>query len=95
MFTFIPAALSLKSKRFEEHQGRILKLIGGVLMLTLSAVMLINPAMMNEIGNTLLIFAVALGATGLILLLHKKVLPSMGIYIGSDQKPGRKRRRDH
>ena len=92
--TFIPAAMSLKSQRFEEKSGRVLKLIGGVLMLTLSIVMLINPAIMNEISTTFLVFLAALGATGLVLLLHKKVLPSLGVYIGSDQKPQRKRKRD-
>lgn len=92
--TFIPAAMSLKSRRFEEKSGRVLKLVGGMLMLTLSIVMLVNPAIMNKISTTLLVFVIALGVTGLILLLHKKVLPSLDIYIGSDQKPQRKRKRE-
>ncbi|MCD4754127.1 MAG: thioredoxin family protein [Anaerolineaceae bacterium] len=92
--TFIPAAMSLKSRRFEEKSGRVLKLVGGMLMLTLSIVMVFNPAIMNEIGTTLLVFVIALGVTGLVLLLHKKVLPSLDIYIGSDQKPQLKRKRE-
>lgn len=89
LIIFIPAALTLRSSKFEEKQGRLLKLIGGVIMLVLAFVLLINPAWLNNIGSTLLIFAIAIGITLLVLLLHRVILPEFGIYIGSDKKPSR------
>jgi hypothetical protein len=89
---FFTAVFTLKASRLEEKQGRILKLIGGTLMLTLAGVMVINPALMNNLSSSLLIFGIAFAAAGLVLLLHRKVLPSFGIWIGSEKKP---RRRSH
>ncbi|MBN2047829.1 MAG: hypothetical protein JW750_08315, partial [Anaerolineaceae bacterium] len=91
LIIFIPAVMTLKSSKFEEKQGRLLKLIGGVLMLCLAFVLLINPSWMNELKNTLMILLIALGLTGLIVLLHKGILPKMGVYIGSDFDAHRKR----
>jgi uncharacterized membrane protein HdeD (DUF308 family) len=41
------AVVTLRASKLEEKQGRILKLISGVLMLTLALVMLVNPKLMN------------------------------------------------
>jgi len=81
---FFTAVYSLKASRLEEKHGRILKLIGGMLMLTLAGVMLINPNWMNSLANSLLIFAITFGLVLLVLLLHRKVLPAFGIWIGSE-----------
>ncbi len=88
---FGAAVYSLKASRLEEKHGRILKLLGGMLMLTLAAVMLIQPSMMNDLGSSLIIFGFALAAVLLVLLLHRMVLPKMGIRIGNEfsQKPKR------
>ena len=91
---FLVAVLTLKASRLEEKHGRILKLIGGVLMLTLAGVMLIKPALMNQLSSALIIFAIAFAVTGLILLLHRRILPSMGIWIGSE-KPQTKKHGHH
>jgi hypothetical protein len=88
---FFTAVFTLKASRLEEKQGRILKLIGGTLMLTLAAVMVINPALMNNLSSSLLIFGIAFGVAGLVLLLHRKILPAFGIWIGSE-KPQRQKR---
>jgi len=56
MVIFFTAVYSLKASKLEEKHGRILKLIGGMLMLTLAGVMLINPALMNSLSSSLLIF---------------------------------------
>ncbi len=93
---FLAAVFTLKASRLEEKHGRILKLIGGMLMLTLAGVMLIKPALMNKLSSSLLIFGFAFVAAMLVLLLHRKVLPRYGIYIGSEARPkrgrGKKRR---
>lgn len=82
---FFTAVFTLKSNKMEEKHGRILKLIGGVLMLTLAVVMLIKPSLMSDLGKSLIIFGSAFAATLLILLLHRVILPRFGIYIGSEK----------
>lgn len=92
---FLVAVFTLKSSKLEEKHGRILKLIGGVLMLTLAVVMLVKPALMSDIGQSLLVFGLAFLAAAIILLLHRVVLPRMGIYIGTEtkKKPGKRSRK--
>lgn len=87
---FLTAVFTLKASRLEEKQGRILKLIGGMLMLTLALVMLIRPSYMNSLTGSLVVFGVALALVLLVLLLHRRILPSMGIWIGSEAE-GRRR----
>jgi len=81
---FGAAVFSLRSSRLEEKHGRILKLIGGMLMLTLAAVMLIRPSLMNDLGNSLIIFGIALLAVLLVLLVHRVILPRLGVRVGSE-----------
>jgi thiol-disulfide isomerase/thioredoxin len=81
---FLVAVFTLKSNKLEEKHGRILKLIGGVLMLTLAVVMLVNPALMSDIGKSLIVFGIAFGVTGVVLLVHRVVLPKLGIHIGTE-----------
>jgi thiol-disulfide isomerase/thioredoxin len=82
---FFAAVSTLRASKMEEKHGRILKLAGGILMLTLAAVMLVNPAWMNELASSLLVFAVALGIFLLVLLIHRIILPRLGISIGSEK----------
>jgi len=89
---FLVAVFTLKASRLEEKHGRVLKLIGGMLMLTLAGVMLINPDLMDKLSSSLLIFGIAIVAAMAVLVVHRKVLPHYGIYIGSEVGPKRKRR---
>lgn len=82
---FLVAVFTLRSTKLEEKHGRVLKLIGGVLMLTLAIVMLVDPTVMNDLTGTLIIFGIALAATGLILLVHRVLLPKFNIKIGSEE----------
>lgn len=81
---FLAAVFSLRASKLEEKHGRILKLIGGTLMLMLAIVMLVNPSLMNSIGVSLVIFGIAFGAALLILVVHRFLLPRLGIRIGSE-----------
>jgi glutaredoxin len=87
---FLVAVFTLRSSRLEEKHGRVLKLVGGTLMLTLAGVMLIDPHRMSSVSSSLWIFAAAFGAAGLILVLHRQILPGFGIRIGSEE-PRRRR----
>jgi len=70
---FLFAVFTLRASKFEEKHGRLLKLIGGVIMLSLASVLLIDPNMLNNIGGTLIIF----GAS---------ILLSILIYVVSEVK---------
>ncbi len=84
LLIFFSAVVTLKTSRLEEKQGRLLKLISGMLMLTLAVVMLVNPSLMNNLKTSLLIFGIALLATLLVLLTHRVILPRFGIQIGTE-----------
>ena len=90
---FLVATFTLKSSRLEEKHGRILKLIGGVLMLTLAIVMLVNPEVMSDIGKSLIVFGIAFGITLLVLFVHRVILPKMGVHFGTEysKKAGAKK----
>ena len=92
---FFFAVFTMRASKLEEKHGRVLKLIGGMLMLALAGVMLINPSLMNNLTSSLVVFGGAFGATLLILLVHRIILPKFGLYIGTemDGKASRKQRR--
>ncbi|MBK9124435.1 MAG: hypothetical protein IPM16_15135 [Chloroflexi bacterium] len=81
---FLTAVFTLRVSKFEEKHGRVLKLVGGIVMLALAIVMVFDPTLMNDLGMSLLVFAVALGAAILVLFLHRRVLPKLGITIGTE-----------
>lgn len=92
LIVFGSVVFTLKASRFEEKQGRLLKLIGGMVMLVLAIVLLIDPAIMNDITSSLLVFGVALIAALVILVLHRRILPHYGITIGTEDLTGKRRK---
>lgn len=89
---FAGAVIGLRASKLEEKEGRILKLFSGMLMFTLAIVMLVNPSLMNNLTATFWVFVGAFVTTLLILLVHRKLLPALGIYIGTEQNPNGKKR---
>lgn len=81
---FLASVFTLRSSKLEEKHGRILKLVGGMLMLTLAGVMLVKPSLMNDLTHSMLVFGIAFAATAIILLFHRVILPRFGIHIGSE-----------
>jgi cytochrome c biogenesis protein CcdA/glutaredoxin len=79
---FAIAVVKLRIDRFQEHHGRFLKLIGGVIMVALAIVLLAAPEMMSRVGSALGIFVLAFALSGLIILVHRYFLPRVGIRIG-------------
>lgn len=61
----IGAVVTLKATRLQERQGRVLKLFGGMLMIALAGVLLVDPSLMETLTGSL---AVVAGATVLSLL---------------------------
>ena len=92
LVVFVTAAVTMKASRMEEKHGRLLKLASGVIMLALGFVMLVNPAWMNNVGTSLLVFLAAIALTLLVSLVHRKVLPRFGILIGSELQTDNRRK---
>lgn len=90
---FFTAVVTLRASKLEEKQGRILKLTGGTLMLTLGLVMLINPAYMNSLTGALVVFGIAFVLVLIVLLFHRKILPAYGIWIGTEADGRQKSKR--
>jgi glutaredoxin len=93
LLIFGVAVATLRASKLEEKQGRVLKLVGGMVMLALALVLLFNPDLMNSFVSSLVVFAGAFGATGLVLLLHRVVLPRLGIVIGTEKHAGKRKSR--
>lgn len=74
---FGTAVVTLRASRLQETQGRVLKLVGGMLMLALALVMLFAPELMSGMTSSLVVFAVAVAAAGLVLLVHRVLLPRL------------------
>lgn len=90
MVLFFSSVITLKASRMEEKHGRVLKLISGILMLTLSIVMLIDPALMNSLKSSLIVFTISFLITIIVLLVVRVILPKTKVKIGSEsrEKPG-------
>jgi cytochrome c biogenesis protein CcdA len=84
MVILVTALISLRVDRFEERHGRVLKLVGGLVMLALALVLLTAPELMQDVSGTLGVFLAALVAALLIVLMHRRVLPRLGLRIGDD-----------
>ncbi len=67
----IAFSLTLGSHKLSEFEGRILKLLSGMMMLALGLVLLIQPELLQNLLLVVGLLATALFGTGLILLLEK------------------------
>jgi len=75
MGIFLTAVFTLRKSKMEEKYGRMLKLLGGMLMLSLAVVMLADPTLMNNLGRSLWVFGFAFGVTAIVLLVHQVIVP--------------------
>ena len=77
------AVLTMRATRLQEKQGRLLKLVGGMLMLSLALVMLLNPALLQDVRTALLVFAAAGAATLLVVIVERLLRPPSGVGVGA------------
>ena len=56
---FTVAVVTMRAAKLQEKHGRLLKLVGGVVMLTLAVVMVAAPALLEDVLGTLVVFGVA------------------------------------
>jgi hypothetical protein len=73
---FVVALVTLRMGRFEETHGRVLKLVGGMIMVALALVLIVDPELMNDIGSTLLVFTGAILLALTIMLIHRRNVPA-------------------
>jgi glutaredoxin len=76
LLIFGAVVVTMRVTRIEERQGRVLKLIGGAVMLALALVMLFWPTLLESIGGTLAVFGAAIGGSLAVLVLHRFVHPA-------------------
>ena len=76
LLIFGSVVVTMRVGRFEEREGRILKLIGGAVMLALAFAMLAMPHLLESIGGMLLLFGAALGGSLAVVVLHRFVHPA-------------------
>jgi hypothetical protein len=69
------AVLTLRAFRMEERHGRILKLVGGTVMLALAGVMALAPETLSSLSGSVAVFGGAGLATAVILLVHSRLRP--------------------
>jgi len=69
--------VTLGTRKLTEWQGRRLKLVSGLMMLALGAVLLIDPALMNNVIATIVMFTAVLIASWLIIAVTKKIRPDI------------------
>ncbi|MDR9391711.1 MAG: hypothetical protein RI554_06740, partial [Trueperaceae bacterium] len=76
------AVVTMRAVRMEEGGARILKLLGGVVMLTLAVAMLQAPEALGTLRGTAWVFGGALAATALTLAVHRLVHPASSPFGG-------------
>ncbi len=69
---FVAVLVTLKIGRFEEHYGRLLKLLGGMVMLALGGVLLFAPQLMDNLAGATLTILGAIVLAFLIDLVHRR-----------------------
>jgi len=69
-------AVTLGSRKLSEKEGRILKLVSGLMMLELGLVLLFAPELMTRLGTAILLVAGAVLATALIVLYGNRKHPT-------------------
>jgi cytochrome c biogenesis protein CcdA/thiol-disulfide isomerase/thioredoxin len=72
LVVFVAALVTLRMGKFQESQGRNLKLVGGMIMVALALVLVLDPNLMNDVGATLLLFVGAIGLALLVMGVHKR-----------------------
>ena len=55
----LAVVVTMRISRVQEEQGRVLKLVGGTIMVALAVVMALRPELMHSFGGTLAVFAAA------------------------------------
>ncbi len=64
------AVITMRASRMQEKHGKYLKLVGGMVMIALALVILVDPTIMEHLLGSLLVISAALGVSIVVLLVH-------------------------
>jgi glutaredoxin len=84
------AVVTLSIGRVEEREGRVLKLVGGIIMLALALAMLFWPGLLDSVTGMLALFGGALATSLVVMVVHRVVHPSSSPW-GGPRGPRRPR----
>jgi cytochrome c biogenesis protein CcdA len=65
------AIVTMRATRLQETHGRRLKLVGGMVMIALAAVLLVDPSIMEDLTGSLVVILGAVGLSFLVLFLER------------------------
>jgi class 3 adenylate cyclase len=75
MVVFVVAVFTLRVTKVQERHGRLLKLVGGTMMLALAVAVVVDPAAMSDPLTALGVFGAALAVAAAIhLVMRDRVL---------------------
>jgi cytochrome c biogenesis protein CcdA/glutaredoxin len=74
---FAVAVLTLRATRMQERHGRLLKLVGGTMMLALAITVVVDPTAMSDPLTALGVFAAALAVAGVVHLVARDRVPTL------------------
>jgi cytochrome c biogenesis protein CcdA/glutaredoxin len=77
LIVFSAAVVTLRVTKLQERHGRVLKLVGGMVMLALAVVMVVAPEVMSTVTGSLLVFTAALAATAAVVVVHRRLWPRL------------------
>ena len=81
LLVFGTVSVTLQSSKLQEEHGRLLKLIGGTLMLTLAVSFLFAPELMTGLMGSLVVFGTAITGSLVLIFIRKIVLPFFDVKI--------------
>jgi hypothetical protein len=66
-------SLTLSSHKLTEYQGRVLKLLSGMMMLALGVVLVADPGLLNNLFGAAVALLAAVGGTAVVILVHRAI----------------------
>lgn len=66
-------SLTLSSRKLTEYQGRVLKLVSGLMMLALGGILVVAPEFLNNLFGAGITLVVAVGGAAVIAVIHRAV----------------------
>jgi thiol-disulfide isomerase/thioredoxin len=86
---------TLGARKMTEWQGRQLKLVSGLMMLSLGVVLIVNPALLNNALASVVMLAGVVVASAIIIVIVKRVRPEISTELKEQISVSPQRHRDH
>jgi len=82
------AVVAMRVTKLQERHGRVLRLIGGMVMVTLAGTLLFAPELMESGPGAVAVFLIAASGTTVVLLIDRVVRPAPPVSHGSRRRSG-------